>query len=119
MEMHIPEGGPKPIILSALKRLSFLLFTLCLIALFFWVVGSLRDFLDETQLMLLFILRYAAISLGLVSLVGCVGSLLLPSGRKAPKVAFAFFAYLFLAALSVVAVILAESLSVLSAGVPG
>ena len=59
--MESPERGygqaNKPLILILVKRAAILMLVLCAISLFYWMVGSVSSFLDETQSMLLDIVR--------------------------------------------------------------
>jgi len=64
-----------PYALRVLKRLAAFLLALALIALFFWAAGNFRLFLDDTQLMLLSVLRWSSLGLGVLSLVGAAASL--------------------------------------------
>lgn len=80
MEGAVAPGAsaPAPYALRVLKRLAAFLLALALIALFFWAAGNFRLFLDDTQLMLLSVLRWSSLGLGALSLLGAAASLARP-----------------------------------------
>jgi hypothetical protein len=67
------DAHDKPLIMILVKRAAILMFVICTVSIFYWVVGSWSSFLDETQSMLLDIMRLS--SLGIVASSG-IGILL-------------------------------------------
>jgi hypothetical protein len=62
----------KPLLLILVKRAAILSLVVCAVSMFYWAVGSLSSFLDDTQLMLLGIVRVASlcvISIAALSLI--------------------------------------------------
>jgi hypothetical protein len=107
----------KPFALILVKRLAVFLLLLFLIVVFYWAVGSFSSFLDETQLMLLVLLRWLSLGLAVISLLGMVLSLLFALFRRHSVSAAGLLGYAFLSALGVAGLVLAASLVALSRGV--
>lgn len=72
--------------LLVVRRLAFLSLYTSLIALFFWTAGSFRLFLDETQIMLLSVLRWSSIALFILSFAAAAGSVVEAGGRSRPRI---------------------------------
>jgi hypothetical protein len=107
-------GAEAPYALRILKRLAAFLLALALIALFFWAAGNFRRFLDDTQLMLLSVLRWSSLGLGSLSLVGAAAGLARP-GRLASRLRSAA-GWLLLALSGTALALLSEALIVFAAG---
>ena len=111
------RGGSKPLAMILVKRASILLLVLCAVSGFFWTVGSFTLFLDETQVLLLTILRYCGMALALCAGVGaalCAGaSVARPSARKV----LGILGYLVLCAVGAAALFLADAVLLLYGGV--
>lgn len=99
-----------------LKRLAAFCLALALIALFFWAAGNFRRFLDDTQLMLLSVLRWSSLGLGALSLVGAASSL--AGGRRASGRLRAAAGWALLVLVGTALALLSEALIVFAAGVP-
>ena len=67
------DAREKPLIMILVKRAAILMFVICTVSIFYWIVGSWSSFLAETQSMLLGIMRLS--SLGIVASSG-IGILL-------------------------------------------
>lgn len=113
-DIRVP--APKPLVLIVVKRLAIFLFALFLIALFYWAVGSFNSFLDETQLMLLGLLRWLSLGLSIVSALGLALSLLFTLFQSHALHIAGIAAYAFLSALGVAGLVLADGLVTLSRG---
>ncbi len=87
-----------------------------MVVVFYWVVGNFVPFLDETQLMLLSLLRNLSLGLSSSSVVGLGASLLLGQPRARGRRLAAAGGYLLLAILGLGGLILASGLSLLSRG---
>lgn len=99
-----------------LAALSAMLLLLSLVAAYFWVAGSFRRFLDETQRLLLVILRWSSLGLVLVTLVrGALGLCMLPILRVRPR-ALRILGWLFTTLFASVLFALSESLLILVGG---
>jgi len=98
------------------KRLTVFLLALGLVVVFYWTVGNFVPFLDETQLMLLSLLKALTLGLSSTSVVGLGASLLLGRTRPRSSRLAAAGGYLFLALLGLLGLVLASGLSLLSLG---
>jgi hypothetical protein len=107
----------KSILLIVVKRLAILLFAVALTALFFWGIGNFRRFLDETELMLLNVLRYTSFLLLPVSALGVGVTVAIASGRDFVHRLVGFLGYLFLLLFSCAGAFLSEFLSLLASGI--
>lgn len=66
--MKISRPESKPLIVILVKRAVFFFFSLCLLIIFLYAVGTIQSFMDQTQLMLL---RFSTI-LGIFLAVGSI-----------------------------------------------
>mgnify|MGYP001231120576 CR=1 FL=1 len=122
--MAAPEAGqgrreapaPKPLPLILVKRLSIFLLLLFLIALFYWAVGSFSSFLDETQLMLLGLLRWFSLGLAIVPMLGVALTVLFALFRRHAAKAWGVLGYAFLSVLGIAGLLLSDGLVALSRG---
>jgi hypothetical protein len=109
-------GGSKPILGMVAKRLSLFLFGMSLVTLFYWTTGNFRRFLDSTQSMLLSCLRWLSLGLLMSASLGLAARLLLgPAGKGRGRATLGYAALL---AFAAVLLVLAETLAVLSTGLP-
>jgi hypothetical protein len=111
------DAQDKPIALILVKRAAIFAFAICAVSAFYWVVGSASSFLDETQSMLLEVMRLS--SLGIVAFSGLGAALTLAfavSGRRRPGLA-GFLGYVLTAASGLAALYVAETVEVLSRGI--
>jgi hypothetical protein len=108
----------KPLPILIVKRASILLFILCFLAAFFWTVGSFRSFLEETQLMLLGLLRWASLCLVVASGIGIALSLLYLLLKRHAAAPQGFIGYVLLVAFGVLGLVLSDALVALSQGLP-
>jgi hypothetical protein len=115
----VPEetGVDKPLILILVKRSAIFLLAICAVSLFYWIVGSTTSFLDETQSMLLGIMRIASLGLIVASLFGVLLSLgLTIAGRHGLKV-MGLLGYAAAASVGLATLAVAQTLSILSLGI--
>jgi hypothetical protein len=110
------EGGEKPLALIIVKRSSIFLFVMFFLASFYWVVGSFRSFLEETQLMLLGLLRWASMGLSAVAALGMVLSLAYLAYRRRAGTLAALLGYAILVACGAAGLVLSHGLVALSRG---
>jgi hypothetical protein len=106
----------KSILLIVVKRFAILLFAVAFSALFFWTIGNFRRFLDETELILLDILRWSSLLLLPVSALGVGVTFAIKSGRDAVHRLEGFLGYLFLLLFACAGAFLSELLSLLASG---
>jgi uncharacterized oligopeptide transporter (OPT) family protein len=112
--MARPRDRDKPLALVLIKRAAILLLVVCLVSLFYWVVGSTSSFLDSTQSMLLGIMRISSMGILIAAALGILLGLAL--ARVYPIAAVGILGYLFLVALASVLLALAQTVSFLSRG---
>ena len=117
-EAELEGASPKPFPLILAKRASILLLVVCLLATFFWAAGSLRSFLEGTQLTLLAVLRWASLALLLASLLGFLLSLAYVPSRPRASSILGLLGYLLLAAYGAAGLVLANGLVALNRGLP-
>ncbi len=110
------EVAAKHPLLILVKRLSVLLFSLAFLSLLFWVSGNFMGFLDETELMLMRVLRYSGCALIPVSLFGLVATSAIKSERHVGQQVAGALGYLFLFVFGAAGALLSEIIHVLSAG---
>jgi hypothetical protein len=111
------KPADKPLILILIKRAAILSFAICAVSLFYWIVGSATTFLDETQSMLLEIIRISSLGLVVASGLGALMSIALALVRRHRLRIMGILGYAFAAALGAVALGLAQSVSMLSLGI--
>jgi hypothetical protein len=108
----------KPLILILVKRASILLLVVCAVSLFYWTVGSVSSFLDSTQAMLLSIMRLSSLGILVSSGLGLLLSLALAIGGRHGLRVLGLVGYLAAVGFGAVALALAQSVSILSLGLP-
>jgi hypothetical protein len=98
------------------KRAVIFAFAICSISALYWIIGSESSFLDETQVMLLSVMRLS--SLGIVSLsgIGIALSIFYAAARRYRIRVLGLGAYLLVASVGTVALYIAQSVIALSAG---
>ncbi|MGA2544939.1 MAG: hypothetical protein ABSF43_00170 [Rectinemataceae bacterium] len=106
----------KPLVLILVKRTAILLLILCSVSLFYWIVGSESSFLDETQTMLLGIMRISSLGIVVASGIGALLSLGLAMARRFRLKIMGIVGYAFAAAFGAAALVLAQTVSILSHG---
>jgi len=99
-----------------LKRTAILLFILCAVSLFYWIVGSVSSFLDSTQAMLLDILRLSSLGVTIASGMGLLLSLVLAIAGRARLRMLGLLGYILAAGLGGATLALAQGISILSLG---
>ncbi|MBL8966794.1 MAG: hypothetical protein JNG85_07270 [Spirochaetaceae bacterium] len=114
MEKLENAAGSRSIALLVVRRLAFLSLYTALIALFFWTAGSFRLFLDETQIMLLSVLRWSSIALFILSFAAAAGSLVEAGSRSRPRI---LVSWLLLAGAAALLCLVSEVLILLSEGI--
>jgi|GEM_PF-3418038 len=111
------EIAAKHPLLILVKRLSILLFSMSFLSLLFWGAGNFSDFLDETELMLLGVLRYSGCALIAVSFFGLVITSAIKSGRNPGQRVAGALGYLFLFIFGAAGALISELIHVLSSGI--
>jgi hypothetical protein len=110
-------GADKPLILILVKRAAIFLLAICAVSLFYWIVGSTTSFLDETQSMLLGIMRVASLGLIVVSGFGVLLSLGLTIARRHGLRVMGLLGYAVAASIGMATLAVAQTLSILSLGI--
>ncbi len=108
----------KPFLVILVKRATIFLAVVCAISLYFWVVGSESAFLDETQAMLLSIVRVSSLGIIVSSGFGILISLAMAAARRFRPRASGILAYVIVGAMGVAALALSQYVSLLSHGLP-
>jgi hypothetical protein len=108
----------KPFLMILVKRATIFLFAICAMALFFWVVGSESSFLDQTQSMLLSIVRLASLGLVVASGFGILIAVAMAIGRRFGLRLLGIAAYALTGTVGLAALALSQSVSLLSHGLP-
>jgi hypothetical protein len=108
----------KPFLVILVKRATIFLAVVCSISLYFWVVGSESAFLDETQAMLLSIVRVSSLGIIVSSGFGILISAAMAAARRFRPRAFGILAYVVVGAMGVAALALSQYVSLLSRGLP-
>jgi hypothetical protein len=109
------RSSDKPLILIIVKRAAIFLSVVCAVSIFYWIVGSESSFLDETQSMLLDIMRISSLGLIVSSGMGILLSLAAAIARRY-RLKAGIIGYAVAAALGGAALALAESISILAKG---
>jgi hypothetical protein len=110
------DAQKKPLIMILVKRMAIFMLVICAVSIFYWVVGSVGSFLDDTQAMLLGLTRLS--SLGIVA-SACIGILLaagFAAARRYRLKALGLAAYFLAASFGFAALYLAQSVLILSHG---
>jgi hypothetical protein len=106
----------KPLVMILLKRAAILAIVVCAVSAFYWAVGAKASFLDETQLMLLGIVRFASLFIIAVSGLGIVVAIVLALARRYRYHLAGTLGYLLASAFGATALALAQSVLRLSSG---
>ena len=108
----------KPLLLILIKRTAIFLLVICALSLFYWIVGSLSSFLDETQSMLLDIMRICSLGIIVASGLGALSSIVsaIVRRRRLRAMAMAIVGYALAASIGSAFLVLAQSVSILSRG---
>lgn len=116
--MEISEGqvANKHILLIIVKRFAILLFVISFMAFLFWAIGNFRRFLDETELMLLAVLRFTSFLLLPVSALGIGVTAAIKSDRRLIQRLQAVGGYLFLLLFASAGAFLSTLLTYLATG---
>jgi hypothetical protein len=109
-------GADKPVLMILAKRAIILLISICAISLFFWVVGSESSFLDETQAMLLTIMRYSSLGVVVAAVLGILVTAVMAMIRRYAFRPLGIVGYVLALSLGAVALVLAQSVTFLSQG---
>ena len=117
MEINEGQVAYKHILLIVVKRLAIFLFAVSSMAFLFWVIGNFRRFLDETELMLLSVLRFTSFLLLPVSVLGIGVTAAIKSDRSVIHRLEAIGGYLFLLFFASAGAFLSELLAFLATGV--
>jgi len=106
----------KPLPLILLKRAAILFFMGLVLSLFFWIVGNYSYFLDETQAMLLGVLRVSSLLLISDSCLGELASLAHALKSRRPPSAGALLGYASAILLGAFGLLFSNGLILLSRG---
>jgi hypothetical protein len=106
----------KPLLLILVKRAAIFLFVICAVSIFYWAVGSGSSFLDETQSMLLGVMRLSSLGIVASSIIGVALSIGFAAARRYRLRSLGLSGYLLAAAFGTTALYLAQSVIVLSHG---
>jgi hypothetical protein len=106
----------KPLILILVKRAAIFMFVICVVSIFYWVVGSESAFLDETQSMLLGVMRLSSLGIVVSSGIGILLALGFAAARRYRLRGLGMLGYALAAALGTSALYLAQSVIILSRG---
>lgn len=117
MERTEEQAAHKSLVLIVAKRLAIFLFAVSFASLLFWAVGNFRRFLDETELMLLGVLKLSSASLLPLSALGIGLTAVLKGGRRPAQRLAALGGYLFLLLFSAACAFLSELLGLLARGI--
>jgi len=110
------DAHDKPLIMILVKRAAIFTFAICSISLIYWIFGSAGAFLDETQAMLLKIMRLSSLGIVAFSGMGLLLSLCYAASRRYRLRVFGILGYLLVSALGTGALYLAQSVIILSRG---
>jgi hypothetical protein len=106
----------KPFIMILVKRAAILALVICAVSIFYWVVGSGESFLDETQSMLLAVMRVSSLGAIAAAAVGVIVAIFCALARRYRLGAAGLAGYAAAAAFGAAALALAQTVSVLSKG---
>ena len=109
-----PQG--KPIVLILVKRIAIFAVVLCVVSLFYWIVGSESSFLDETEAMLIGFLRFFSLCVIASSGFGAMLSLCFAIARRYRLRILGLLGYVAAAAIGTGALFLAQTVAILSRG---
>jgi hypothetical protein len=106
----------KPFLVLIVKRLTIFFLILVALALFYWCVGSFQRFLDETQYMLLGILRWSAIGLTSAAAGGFVASTVFALFRRFSFTFLGILGYFLASLIGIAGLLVSDLLRTLSRG---
>ena len=110
------DAQDKPLIMILVKRAAIFTSTICAVSIFYWIVGSLSSFLEETQSMLLGVIRLSSLGIVAASGIGLALGLGFAASRRYRLRALGLAGYAIAAAFGTSALYLAQSMIVLSLG---
>jgi peptidoglycan/LPS O-acetylase OafA/YrhL len=113
MEARPPE---KPFAYILVKRVALFFLVVSLFPVLFWAAGNWSRFLDDTQLMLIGIVRWSSTALLLLSVLGVFLCLFRAWKRGPGARLLALLGYLLLACLGLVFILLSQFLSAVVSG---
>ena len=114
-EREDPSSG-KPFLMILVKQATIFFFAICAISIFFWAVGSESAFLDETQSMLLNIVRASSLAVVVASGFGILLAIAMAIGRRFGLSILGLLGYAVAGAIGIGALALAQSVLMLSRG---
>jgi hypothetical protein len=109
-------GDKKPLPMILIKRATIFLFVVCVISTFYWIVGSLSSYLDVTQAMLIRMMILSASAAIVASGLGLLVEIAYAIAGRYRASVVGVVCYVGAALLSLVALLVAQSVSVLSSG---
>jgi len=106
----------KPLILILLKRAAILLLVVCAVSIFYWAIGSVSFFLDETESMLLDIARISSLGVIASAAIGLVFVVVyVLSGRYSLHIR-GIVGYVLAVAFGSLALVFSQTITILSHG---
>jgi hypothetical protein len=106
----------KPLLLILLKRAAILLLVVCAVSIFYWAIGSVSSFLDETESMLLDIVRVSSLGVIALAAIGLIFVFIYAfSGRFSLRIK-GLAGYVLAVAFGALALILSQTITILSRG---
>jgi hypothetical protein len=110
------KARDKPLILILLKRAAIFLVAVCAVSIFYWAVGSVSSFLDETESMLLDIARISSLGLIACAAIGLVFAVVyVLSGRYGLHIR-GIVGYVLAVAFGSLALVFSQTITILSRG---
>jgi hypothetical protein len=106
----------KPLLTILVKRVAIFLLLISAVTLFYWVVGSETSFLDETQSMLLEVMRQSSLGVLVASGFGILLAIVFAIIRRRFPRIMGIVGYILSAAFGAVALAIAQSVLELSRG---
>jgi hypothetical protein len=111
------DAQDKPLIMILVKRAAIFMVLICAVSIFYWAFGSVSSFLDETQSMLLGIMRLSSLGIVAASGFGILLALGFAAARRYRLRAAGLAGYALASALGAAALYLAQSVIILSRGI--
>jgi hypothetical protein len=110
------DARDKPLCMILVKRVAIFMFVICSVSFIYWGIGSFGSFLDETQAMLLGLVRLSSLGIVVFSCLGALLSVCYAAARRYRLRIMGLLGYLVVAALGASALLLSQSVIALSQG---